>query len=85
MIENRIKALTRRQFIKTAAAMIPAATMGSHLFAARTSGKRPNIVFVFADQMRAHAMGCMGNNQIITPNLDKLAGEGVLVTNAVSC
>jgi hypothetical protein len=27
----------------------------------------PNIVVVIADQMRAHAMGAMGNSQIITP------------------
>ena len=41
-------------------------------------------MYVFADQMRAHAMGCMGNEQVITPHLDKMAGEGLLVTNAVS-
>ena len=44
----------------------------------------PNIVVVIADQMRAHAMGAMGNPQIITPNLDKLAAEGILVSNAIS-
>ena len=76
--------LTRRQFIKTAAAAIPAAGIGTKLFAGSGEVKQPNIVFVFADQMRAHAMGCMGNEQVITPNLDKMAGEGLLVTNAVS-
>jgi arylsulfatase A-like enzyme len=44
----------------------------------------PNIVVVIADQMRAHAMGAMGNSQIITPNLDALAAEGVLIRNAIS-
>ncbi|NJL31349.1 MAG: sulfatase [Phycisphaerales bacterium] len=34
--------------------------------------------------MRAEAMGCMGNKQIITPHLDKLANESLLVTNAIS-
>ena len=76
--------LSRRQFIKTAAVAIPAAGIGTKLFAGSGEGKQPNIVFVFADQMRAHAMGCMGNEQVITPNLDKMAGEGLLVTNAVS-
>ena len=76
--------LTRRQFIKTAAAAIPAAGIGNRLFAGMGEVKHPNIVFVFADQMRAHAMGCMGNDQVITPNLDKMAGDGLLVTNAVS-
>ena len=44
----------------------------------------PNIVFVIADQMRAHAMGAMGNQEVITPNLDALAAEGVLLTNAIA-
>jgi arylsulfatase A-like enzyme len=34
--------------------------------------------------MRGQAMGCMGNEQIHTPNLDRLAGEGMLLTNAIS-
>jgi arylsulfatase A-like enzyme len=46
--------------------------------------KRPNLLFVFADQMRAQEMGCAGNNQVITPNLDKLAAEGIRLTNAIS-
>jgi len=77
-----MKKLTRRQFMKLAAASIPAAALGSR---AAAGAKRPNVVYVFADQMRACAMGCMGNAQIITPNLDRLAGEGLLVTNAISC
>ena len=51
---------------------------------ANADPKYPNIVFIVADQMRAHAMGAMGNQQIITPNLDKLAAEGILISNAIS-
>ena len=80
-----MKTLTRRQFVKIAAAAMPVAIAGCQLVAAEKPARRPNIVFVFADQMRAHAMGCMGNKQVITPHLDKLASEGVLVTNAISC
>jgi arylsulfatase A-like enzyme len=79
-----MQTLTRRQFLETAAAAIPVASLGAQSLATGKAGKRPNIVFVFADQMRAHAMGCMGNKQVITPNLDHLAEEGVLVTNAIS-
>ena len=79
-----MKTLTRRQFIKTAAAAMPVALAGNQLFAAQKSTRQPNVVYVFADQMRAHSMGCMGNEQVITPHLDKMAGEGLLVTNAVS-
>ena len=79
-----MKTLTRRQFVKAAAAAMPIAVAGCQLATAQDSARRPNIVFVFADQMRAHAMGCMGNKQVITPHLDKLASEGVLVTNGIS-
>ena len=39
--------------------------------------KKPNIVIVMADQWRAQDLGYMGNREVITPNLDKLAGEAV--------
>ncbi|MCK5759488.1 MAG: sulfatase [Clostridiales bacterium] len=44
---------------------------------------KPNIVFIMADQMRGSAMG-KGNEEVYTPNLDKLATEGTLFTRAVS-
>ncbi|MAF11286.1 hypothetical protein CMK11_12615 [Candidatus Poribacteria bacterium] len=43
-----------------------------------------NILFLFADQMHAFALGCMGNSEIHTPNLDSLAEQGVLFRNAYS-
>ena len=48
------------------------------------SGRRPNVVFVFADQMRSQVLGCYGNRQVATPNLDRLAGEGARFDNAIS-
>ena len=41
-----------------------------------------NVLLVFADQMRASAMGCAGNPQARTPNLDRLAAGGVLFRRA---
>lgn len=41
--------------------------------------KRPNLLFIMADQLRFDCLGANGNNTIITPNLDKLACEGVNV------
>lgn len=40
--------------------------------------KRPNIVFLLADDQRFDSMGCMGNREIRTPNLDRLAADGML-------
>lgn len=46
--------------------------------------QKPKVVFVFADQWRAQDIGSAGNRQVVTPNLDKLAGEAVVFTNAIS-
>lgn len=39
--------------------------------------QRPNIVFILSDDQGAWAMGCAGNGDICTPNLDRLAEDGV--------
>ena len=44
--------------------------------------KRPNILLIYADQMRYDAMGCAGNPVIKTPQIDRLAREGVQFTEA---
>ena len=46
--------------------------------------KKPNIIFVFADQWRAQDIGYYGNSQVNTPTLDKLSEESIVFTNAVS-
>lgn len=38
--------------------------------------KRPNILFLMADQLRGDCLGADGNRVAITPNLDRLAAEG---------
>ncbi len=44
----------------------------------------PNILYIFPDQYRAQAMGFVGEDPVITPNIDRLASEGVVFHNAVS-
>lgn len=41
----------------------------------------PNIILVICDQMRADALGAAGDGPAFTPNLDRLAADGVLVLN----
>ena len=43
---------------------------------------KPNIIFLLTDDHRWDALGIMGNKIIQTPNLDKLASEGVYFRNA---
>src|SRR5437868_9672004 len=41
---------------------------------------RPNIVFILADDLGYGDLGCYGQKEIQTPNLDRLAAEGVRFT-----
>ena len=46
--------------------------------------KQPNIIFIITDQQRGDALGCSGNERIITPNIDALAHDGYYFSNAYS-
>ena len=46
------------------------------------SAERPNIVFIFADDQTFSALGALGHPIVQTPNLDRLADEGTLFSNA---
>src|SRR5262245_51573680 len=43
-----------------------------------------NLVLVTIDTLRADRLGCYGNSNIETPNLDRIARQGVLFENAVT-
>jgi len=86
---SKTKEISRRQFLAKSSQL---AAGGAALAAApgllagrqKPQRQRPNLLYVFADQMRSQAMGCSGNQQVITPNLDRLAGHGMRLTNAIS-
>src|SRR4029078_9891328 len=42
---------------------------------------RPNIVFILADDLGYGYLGCYGQKQIRTPNLDRMAAQGLRFTN----
>ncbi len=44
--------------------------------------ERPNIVFLLVDDLRWNALGFMGNSIVQTPNLDRLAKEGIVFDQA---
>src|SRR5262245_54225902 len=63
-------------FITTAVLLVPT------IVAAQSSpGNRPNIIFIMTDDHAAHAIGAYGSRVNATPNLDRLAREGALLTN----
>ncbi len=49
-----------------------------------SKGRKPNLVYVFADQLRYQSCGYAGDERAITPNIDRLATEGANFCNAVS-
>jgi arylsulfatase A-like enzyme len=82
---NDLKTLTRRQFVKIAAAAMPVVAAGCQSLAPQKSAMRkPNIVFVLTDQWRAQATGYGGDPNVKTPNLDALASKSINFANAVS-
>ena len=51
---------------------------------AQADERRPNIVIVLADQWRAQAFGFAGDANAKTPNIDRLAAEGIRFDNAIA-
>ncbi len=84
--------IKRRKFIKlaglgTSATLLNGST-STELLQNRNTDKpntdKPNIVYIMADQHRFDALGVAGNNVIKTPNLDKMAQDGVIFSSAYS-
>lgn len=52
------------------------------LVAPHTTAEKPNIIFIFTDDQRYNTIGALGNDEIFTPNLDKLVRSGTTFTHA---
>ena len=48
---------------------------------ASSNPQTPNIIFILSDDQGAWAMGCAGNDELDTPNLDRIASTGVRFEN----
>jgi arylsulfatase A-like enzyme len=82
-----MRQISRRDFVKIALGVPTGlSALGREVAVAEESPprKRPNLLFVFADQMRRHAMGFMNQDPVRTPALDRLAAEGQVLDHAIS-
>ncbi|MEZ5363286.1 MAG: arylsulfatase [Bryobacterales bacterium] len=64
--------LTRRDFLASTAAAVPLAAQQP----------KPNIIFILADDLGYGDLGCYGQTRISTPNIDRIAREGMRFTQA---
>ena len=54
----------------------------ANMFFAQASKQRPNIIVIISDDHTSQAIGAYGAKYKVTPNIDKLASEGMLFSNA---
>jgi len=81
--------VNRRQFLKSvgfgaAALALPGCSAGSSRFtkAGKNTKPKPNFLFILADDLGWSQLGCYGSGFYETPNIDRLAGEGMRFTDA---
>jgi len=73
-----MSAFTRRTFLGSAASVAFAQKKGA-------TTEKPNIVLVIASDISAWTLGCYGNKEIRTPNIDLLARGGVRFADSFTC
>ncbi|MBM4033104.1 MAG: arylsulfatase [Planctomycetes bacterium] len=76
--------MKRREFLKDAGAAALGAAAASAAFA-QESKMRPNVLLIITDDQGYGDLGCHGNERLKTPNLDRLAAEGVEFTYFYVC
>ncbi|MBN2417590.1 arylsulfatase [bacterium] len=75
---------SRREFLKAAAAGAAAVTLGQLGCSGSPGKKRPNIIYILADDLGYGELGCYGQEKILTPNIDALAAAGMRFTQHYS-
>jgi N-acetylglucosamine-6-sulfatase len=74
--------MNRRDFLKEVGCGAAAIAMPGCVVGDERTARRPNIIFILTDDQRYDAMGCAGHPWLKTPNMDRLAKEGVMFENA---
>jgi len=83
---NLLKNMTTKLSVKTVGIfslpMLGAMLSPSAAKAQKTEPKKPNIIFILADDLGYPEISCDGSDRYKTPNIDKLASEGIRFTHA---
>lgn len=73
--------MVRKIFISIALVLILPG-LNQEVGAQKAADTRPNIIIIIGDDIGADDIGCYGNREVKTPNIDRLAKEGLRFTNA---
>src|SRR5215475_15161411 len=76
---------TRRKLLSAAAtggAALAAVAANAARSVAQTPARRPNIVFILADDMGYADLSCYGRRDLVTANIDRIAAQGTKFTQA---
>ncbi|MFZ2640184.1 MAG: sulfatase-like hydrolase/transferase [Verrucomicrobiia bacterium] len=76
--------MTRHQFLRTVVFLVAVLPVSSRTMVAGEAGARaarPNIILIVSDDQGYPDLGCIGSKPVLTPNLDRLAAEGVRGTS----
>ena len=76
---------TRRKLLSAAAtggAALAAVAANTARSVAQTPARRPNIIFILADDMGYADLSCYGRRDLVTANIDRIAAQGTKFTQA---
>ena len=76
--------VSRREFLKATCVSAAARALGSPLVGAARKRRKPNIIYILADDLGYGDLSCYGQRKFKTPNIDRLAEEGMLFTDHYS-
>lgn len=74
--------ISRREFIKIAGIGTVGLSLPSIVFSKNITSKQPNILFIMSDDHAEQAISCYSNKLINTPQIDRIAREGIMFKNS---
>ena len=82
--KERIMAIKRRDFLKTMSLGAASVAIPNLFSTCAQKTAKPNIIYILADDLGYGELGCYGQDKIKTPNIDKIAAEGIRFTQHYS-
>ena len=76
--------MDRRDFLKFTGATGASLLLADTGLLARSRGRKPNIVYLIMDELAYYELSCMGHPIMETPNIDKIAAEGMRFTQMLA-